>query len=264
MLISTPSSPPPTYSPPSIWSLEAIPARPIVSPAKEAPLDSMTRASAQHSSPLLTRFARALFSERIRTRAERMLPGLGGTFDPDWRLLATLFCPSDSERVALGLTIDGIGCGCSASYGTMNNTGIDGGSNSRKGPTGQNARAVGLLPTLSKNEPGWENIEVVDRDGKTPTHTNQRFYHKETGRLVQKGLRQMLRHRSLLPTLNRRDYNGSPGAGARERGGHQASLPASMKESGQTGPLNPRWCEAYMGFPDNWTEPNESPPSETP
>jgi hypothetical protein len=33
---------------------------------------------------------------------------------------------------------------------------------------------------------------------------------------------------TLLATPNSRDYKGSPGAGSRERGGHQASLPADL------------------------------------
>jgi hypothetical protein len=39
-------------------------------------------------------------------------------------------------------------------------------------------------------EPGWVNIEVVDRDGAEPKHFHQRFYEKTTGRLVQRGITQ--------------------------------------------------------------------------
>jgi hypothetical protein len=51
----------------------------------------------------------------------------------------------------------------------------------------------GLLPTISGQEPGWRHIEVVDRDGNPPEHWNQRFYDKQTGRVVQKGLTQIVR-----------------------------------------------------------------------
>lgn len=50
-----------------------------------------------------------------------------------------------------------------------------------------------LLPTPAVKEPGWKNRTPVDKDGKTPTHHNQRWYDKETGRLMQKGLDQVLR-----------------------------------------------------------------------
>jgi len=50
----------------------------------------------------------------------------------------------------------------------------------------------GLLPTPAVNEPGWKNRIPVDKNGKTPTHHNQRWYDKETGRVMQKGLQQVL------------------------------------------------------------------------
>ena len=65
------------------------------------------------------------------------------------------------------------------------------------------------------------------------------------------------------PTPNARDYKGAPGAGARERGGHQSSLPASVKNSDGSGSLNPTWVEWLMGFPLGWLdlEPSEMPSS---
>lgn len=50
----------------------------------------------------------------------------------------------------------------------------------------------GLLPTPAANEPGWKNRIPVDKNGETPTHHNQRWYDKETGRIMQKGLTQVL------------------------------------------------------------------------
>ena len=50
-----------------------------------------------------------------------------------------------------------------------------------------------MWPTPANQEPGWKHIEVVDKDGNPPEHPNQRFYNKNTGRLVQKGLGQVAR-----------------------------------------------------------------------
>ena len=54
-------------------------------------------------------------------------------------------------------------------------------------------RGSGYWPTPSAQPPGWKHIEVVDKDGKPPQHPNQRFYHKKTGRVVQKGLEQVVK-----------------------------------------------------------------------
>jgi len=62
-----------------------------------------------------------------------------------------------------------------------------------------------LLPTPASREPGWRYIEVVDKNGQPPEHWNQRFYDKESGRVVQKGLTQIAR---LWPTPTRRDWKG--------------------------------------------------------
>jgi len=59
-----------------------------------------------------------------------------------------------------------------------------------------------LYPTPAAQEPGWKHIEVVDKDGNPPEHPNQRFYHKETGRVVQKGLEQVV---MMWPTPNTMD-----------------------------------------------------------
>ena len=49
-----------------------------------------------------------------------------------------------------------------------------------------------IFPTPEAKPTGWKFIEVVDKDGNTPTHPNQRFYCKKTGRVVQKGLEQVV------------------------------------------------------------------------
>jgi len=74
----------------------------------------------------------------------------------------------------------------------------------------------GMWPTPSAREPGWKNIEVVDRDGNPPRHHNQRFYDKKTGRVVQKGLQQTV---------------------------------ADPKTGGQ---LNPQWVAWLMGYPTEY------------
>lgn len=56
---------------------------------------------------------------------------------------------------------------------------------------------VGILPTPTANPPNWKNIEIVDKNGNAPEHYNQRFYDKNTGRLVQKGLHQVM---NMFPT----------------------------------------------------------------
>jgi hypothetical protein len=48
------------------------------------------------------------------------------------------------------------------------------------------------LPTLSASqEPGW-TVTPVDKDGNPTTNPNERWYHPETGRLMQKGVIQAL------------------------------------------------------------------------
>jgi hypothetical protein len=77
-----------------------------------------------------------------------------------------------------------------------------------------------MWPTPSAQEPGWKHIEVVDKKGNPPTHSNQRFYHKETGRVVQKGLQQVV-------TMDQDDPK-------------------------ITGSLNPQWVAWLMGYPTEY------------
>lgn len=74
---------------------------------------ALSRRSDMSSSVLLMHFARELWFERILPLSDPMLPGLGGDLEPNLKDLITWCCPSDCGRVALGLTIDGIGCSCS-------------------------------------------------------------------------------------------------------------------------------------------------------
>lgn len=106
----------------SMSSAEAIHAR------KTAELELWTerdhRLSAISSSELLSSFARELWSERIRLASARMLPGLGDECNENLSALATLCCPSDSAHAALGLTIKGTECSCSASMPTPTASGF--------------------------------------------------------------------------------------------------------------------------------------------
>jgi len=110
--------------------------------------------------------------------------------------------------------------------------------------------AVRLYPTPSAQEPGWKNIEVVDKNGNPPTHPNQRFYDKETGRIVQKGLQQVVK---MYPTPV------TPTGGG-ERSGDRAGTGTLnyMARSGQLtdqksgGSLNPMWVAWLMGYPTEY------------
>ena len=52
------------------------------------------------------------------------------------------------------------------------------------------ANASGLWPTPAAKNPGFKNVEVVDKDGNPPAHFHQRFYNKQTGQIMQRGLEQ--------------------------------------------------------------------------
>jgi hypothetical protein len=123
----------------------------------------------------------------------------------------------------------------------------------------------------------WKHTEVVDKNGNYPTHWNQRWYDKHTGKLVQKGLTQAARMWP-TPTAITRPNEGNvrlyrkrvlSGDMTQEEAEmilgksvwkSQGKVPAmSSGQSNQpgttiTGALNPQWAEWLMGFPPNWTE----------
>lgn len=116
------------------------------------------------------------------------------------------------------------------------------------------------FPTPSASEPdAWRYVEVVDKDGNPPSHPNQRFYDKKTGRVVQK----TLEHVALTwPTPTAR-LGTARGPQAKRywdprRSNDLDDAVAAMDRPGQ---LNPTWVEWLMGFPIGWTA---LPPSETP
>lgn len=119
--------------------------------------------------------------------------------------------------------------------------------------------ASGLLPTPAASPAGWRNIEIVDKNGNPPTHANQRWYDKKTGRVVQKDLRHVV-ERGMWPTPTASEHKyrlqgntqQSKGLGAMARRGQL--LTERERESGMSGQLNPTWVEWLMGFPLGWTD----------
>jgi hypothetical protein len=137
--------------------------------------------------------------------------------------------------------------------------------------------AVVQWPTPATNPPGWKNIEVVDKDGNYPTHINQRFYDKKTGRLVQKGLEQVVqwptpransamastitpevawdqnRFPNLETEVGRKNWP-TPTATDSIKIGKVSPRPGAMGLSETLGgQLNADWVEALMGYPTGWT-----------
>lgn len=106
-------------------------------------------------------------------------------------------------------------------------------------------RGFGYWPTPAKQPPGWKNIEVVDKWGNHPQHANQRFYDRNTGRVVQKGLEQVAK---MWPTPRAEKVGGyssqrfKPTLEQVANGGQPTQQTPKMH-------LNPRWVEWLMGFP---------------
>ena len=113
---------------------------------------------------------------------------------------------------------------------------MDGGSNSRKA-----ARRLGFLSTPTDASKGGGSSRSGDRIGETP-------------RL------QGMARKGMLPTPAGRDWRHPNKKPYSERGGGTKGeqLPNAIG-----GPLNPRFVEWLMGFPDGWTdlEPLETPSS---
>lgn len=114
--MTTPGPSRPTIAGAATCSPAATPARRTAEP--ESRWGRERRLSALSSSALLTRFARALFSERTPPDPAPMLPGLGGDSETSSKTVATRSSPFASGPVALGLTTSGTGCSCSLSKPT--------------------------------------------------------------------------------------------------------------------------------------------------
>ena len=100
----------------STASSAVIRAKPILRQADRS--DQERRALAVSSSALLMHFAQELFCEKTHQPPSETPNGVGGVSEASWNRLVTLCCPSDSGRVALGLTTDGIACSCSPRWPT--------------------------------------------------------------------------------------------------------------------------------------------------
>lgn len=120
-------------------------------------------------------------------------------------------------------------------------------------PLAQNTNATASgssanWPTPAASPPGWKNIDVVDKDGKPPTHPNQRFYDQKTGRLVQRGLEQMVK---MFPTPTA--GNSKHGGMMYEWGGSGSrSMISHLPEIERRGHLNVAWVCMLMGYPADW------------
>jgi hypothetical protein len=101
-----------------------------------------TKTWGPNSSALLEYFARELWSGRILGPADQTLFGTGLECEDLFGILDTLSCPSDYDRVALGATIGGIVCSCSATYPTPT-------ASDWKGSTGRGSRKGTLAERLS-------------------------------------------------------------------------------------------------------------------
>lgn len=99
-------------------SAEATPASKTAT--RVAPPVPLRHLLAMSLSALLMNFARRLWYGRIPASSAQMPLGLGRDFDPILNTLAILSSPSDSGRVALGLTFNGIVCSCSPQFRSPN------------------------------------------------------------------------------------------------------------------------------------------------
>lgn len=100
----------------------------------------------------------------------------------------------------------------------------------------------GLLPTLLRPNGGRSVAHVTDWRGKTAYHN---------GKKVQVDLRATLKR---LPTLTVCGNYNRKGASKTSGDGLATALRNGENENTSNGPLNPNWCEWYMGFPVGWTD----------
>jgi len=131
------------------------------------------------------------------------------------------------------------------------------------------------FPTPAADPPGWKHITVIDIHGcEPPCHPNQRFYNKDTGQLVQKGLEQMVSWPT--PDSSARGPNSlelvAPNGRSvvRRSSGQRRGInletatklwptpvaDGDREEAIAEGSLNPDWVEWLMGLPIGWTSLN--------
>ncbi len=124
-------------------------------------------------------------------------------------------------------------------------------------PSLQTLARQGLLPTLLKSDTGGKRtnargepqLSELGRMGLLPTLTVSGNYNRK-GVSEKSGDGLATAVARLMPTLKRDDAKntGSPSR-------HNRNTPPLDAVAG--GPLNPNWCEAFMGFPQQWTEVSE-------
>ena len=201
-------------------------------------------------------------------------------FGSSWRALLGKYDPASSCLKTLQPSLPGMGADLEL-LPTLPKWGMTRAGELFERPTPErhtNGRGGGAWPTIANQEPGWQNITVVDKDGKAPTHPNQRFYDAKTGRLVQKGLTQVAAMKWPTPVSNEGGRTSDPKQGRKlfHEVVHQSwATPAhrdyrdgshnnvdrkvfgskGLPEQNQ-GKLNPDWVETLMGFPTGWTLPN--------
>ena len=123
-------------------------------------------------------------------------------------------------------------------------------SGSRKSK--RTSRHSDTLPAPSRFlPPTLEPRTFVDASSLLPTLTAK-------ANLLAPSMQKWAAHRRLLPTLTSSSYGTNQGGAAGRTGEVRPSLNTLAG-----GPLNPQWCEWFMGFPANWTD-VEDERSETP
>jgi DNA (cytosine-5)-methyltransferase 1 len=108
------------------------------------------------------------------------------------------------------------------------------------------------LPTPSASqEPGW-TTKPVNKNGEETSNPNERWYHPETGRLLQKGITQVFRENELLrtPAASEAERGHQPEEKAKARGG-QVTLSGQTNFGGDFGRFEPaiRQWERITGVP---------------
>jgi hypothetical protein len=102
----------------------------------------------------------------------------------------------------------------------------------------------------------WPALRASDdrRAGESRDRADRRAAGDKTGPALSVAVRDW-------PTLTARDWRG---ASPSEENRNTPNLPTQVGWHGEppyrhwplVGPLNPAWCEAFMGFPLNWTDPH--------
>lgn len=114
------------------------------------------------------------------------------------------------------------------------------------------------LPTPAANESGF-TFQAVDKNGVPTNNPNERWYHPETGRLVQKGIIQVIKANNLLrtPAASEGERGHQPEEKAKARGG-QVTLSGQLNyqvDFGRFEPAISRWEQITGHTAPDPTEP---------